>query len=108
MLFLGDSFDFPLSPTFSLSDLTPTDSPAPVDTPQETLDLSSIGHAPTRHLARVATTTAHAAVSLQRVGSIRLVTGPVRASRCTTVLRSRLVTCHSQAYKLYSSCVILA
>ncbi|KAG1870235.1 hypothetical protein DFJ58DRAFT_714059 [Suillus subalutaceus] len=92
MLFLGDSFDFPLSPTFSLSDLTPSDSPAPVDTPQETLDLSSIGHAPTRHLARVATTTVHAAVSLQRVGSIRLVTGPARATRCTAVLQSSLKT----------------
>ncbi|KAG2756226.1 hypothetical protein P692DRAFT_201836509 [Suillus brevipes Sb2] len=100
MLFLGDSFDFPLSPTFSLSDLTPSDPPAPVDTPQETLDLSSIGHAPTRHLARVATTTAHAAVSLQRVGSIRLVTGPARASRCTTVLRSSLKTRQPQTLPL--------
>ncbi|KAG2366318.1 hypothetical protein BDR07DRAFT_1396719 [Suillus spraguei] len=92
MLFLGDSFDFPLSPTFPVSDLTPSDSPAPVDIPQETLDLSSIGHAPTRHLARVATTPVHTAVSLQRVGSIRLVTGQARASRCTTVLRSSLKT----------------
>lgn len=100
MLFLGDSFDFPLSPTFSLSDLTPSDPPAPVDTPQETLDLSSIGHAPTRHLARVATTTAHAAVSLQRVGSIRLVTGPAKASRCTTVLRSSLKTRQPQTLPL--------
>ncbi|KAG2111170.1 uncharacterized protein F5147DRAFT_98620 [Suillus discolor] len=90
MLFLGDSFDFPPSPAFTLSDLTPSDSPAPVDTPQETLDLSLITHTPTRHLARVATTTVHAAVSLQRVGSIRLITGPTRASRCTTVLRSSL------------------
>ncbi|KAG2132614.1 hypothetical protein BD769DRAFT_548928 [Suillus cothurnatus] len=100
MLFLGDSFDFPLSPAFSLSDLTPSDSPAPVDTPQETLDLSSIGHAPTRHLARVATTDVHTAVSLQRVGSIRLVTGPARATRCTTVLRSSPKTRQPQTLPL--------
>ncbi|KAG2043377.1 hypothetical protein BDR03DRAFT_930905 [Suillus americanus] len=100
MLFLGDSFDFPLSPAFSLSDLTPSDSPAPVDSPQEALDLPSIGHAPTRHLARVATTTVHAAVSLQRVGSARLVTGPARATRCTTVLRSSLKTRQPQTLSL--------
>lgn len=100
MLFLGDSFDFPLSPAFSLSDLTPSDSPAPVHTPQEALDLSSIGHAPTRHLARVATTTVHAAVSLQRVGSTRLVMGPARATRCTTVLRSSLKTRQPQTLSL--------
>ncbi|KAG1777771.1 hypothetical protein EV702DRAFT_1100737 [Suillus placidus] len=108
MMFLGDSFDFPLSPAFSLSDLTPSDPPAPVDTPQETLDLSSIGHAPTCHLARVATTAVHAAVSLQRVGSTRLITGPLRASRCTTVLRSRLVTYQSKVYKPNSFSVTLA
>ncbi|KAG1832419.1 hypothetical protein EV424DRAFT_25590 [Suillus variegatus] len=100
MLFLGDSFDFPPSPAFTLSDLTPSDSPAPVDTPQEALDLSLITHTPTRHLARVATTTVHAAVSLQRVGSIRLVTGPARASRCTTVLRSSLKTRQPQTQPL--------
>lgn len=100
MMFLGDSFDFPLSPAFSLSDLTPSDPPAPLDTPQETLDLSSIGHAPTCHLARVATTTVHAAVSLQRVGSTRLITGPLRASRCTTVLRSSLKTRQPQTQPL--------
>ncbi|OAX36575.1 hypothetical protein K503DRAFT_793344 [Rhizopogon vinicolor AM-OR11-026] len=90
VMFSGDSFDFPLSPTFSLSDLTRSSSPAPIDAPKETLDLST-GHAPTRHLARVATT-AVPAVSLQRVGSIRLVTGPTRAIRCAAVLRSSLKT----------------
>ncbi|KAG2055375.1 hypothetical protein BDR06DRAFT_981964 [Suillus hirtellus] len=100
MLFLGDSFDFPPSPAFTLSDLTPSDSPAPVDTPQEALDLSLITHTPTRHLARVATTTVHAAVSLQRVGSIRLVTGPAKATRCTTMLRSSLKTRQPQTQPL--------
>jgi X box-binding protein 1 len=40
-------------------------------------------------------TTAVPAVSLQRVGSTRLVTGPARATRCATVLRSRLVAYES-------------
>jgi X box-binding protein 1 len=75
---------------------TCTPSPASAKSPStadsETLDLSSIGHTPTCHLAWVATTDVHTAVSLQRVGSICLVTGLVRAIRCTPVLRSRLVS----------------
>ncbi|KAJ8597462.1 hypothetical protein M405DRAFT_454518 [Rhizopogon salebrosus TDB-379] len=86
LMFSGDSFDFPLSPAFSLSDLTPADSPAPIGSPRETLDLSTI-HAPTRHLAR-------------RVGSTRLVTGPARATRCATVLRSSLKTRQPQTQPL--------
>ena len=93
MMFSGDSLDFPLSPTFSFSDLTTPSSPALINAPKESLDLST-GHAPTRHLARVATT-AVPAVSLQRVGSTRLVTGPTRATKCATVPRSRLVTSRS-------------
>ncbi|KAG1751453.1 uncharacterized protein EDB91DRAFT_608971 [Suillus paluster] len=87
IMFSGDSFDFPLSPAFSLSDLTPSDSPAPIDAPQETLDISSTSLAPTRHLAR-------------RVGSIRLVTGPARATRCATVPRSSLKTRQLQTQPL--------
>lgn len=102
VMFSGDSFDFPLSPAFSLSDLTTSSSPAPTDTPKQTLDLST-GYAPTRHLARVATT-AVPAVSLQRVGSTRLVTGPARASKCATVLRSRLVTYHLNQTKQLMLC----
>ncbi|KIJ67742.1 hypothetical protein HYDPIDRAFT_25215 [Hydnomerulius pinastri MD-312] len=85
-MFGSDSLEFPLSPAFSLSDLTSSSTTTSLASPKEPLDLSLANHAPTRHLARVATTAVHSAVSLQRVGGERIVTGPARATRCSAVL----------------------
>ncbi|KAF8844699.1 hypothetical protein BDN67DRAFT_672453 [Paxillus ammoniavirescens] len=85
VMFTSDSFEFPPSPIFSISDLTSTTLSA---TPMESLDLSLANHAPTCHLARMANIAVQSAVSLQRVGSARIVTGPARATKCSAMVRS--------------------
>ncbi|KAF9244902.1 hypothetical protein BU15DRAFT_41392 [Melanogaster broomeanus] len=86
LMFASDSHEFPLTPTFSTSDIAPS-STSSIASPKEQLDLSLTNSAPTRHLARVANTVVHSAVSLQRVGSARIVMGPARATRCSAVMR---------------------
>ncbi|KAI6169314.1 hypothetical protein EDD17DRAFT_1463659 [Pisolithus thermaeus] len=85
--FANDSLDLPFSPAFS---------PLPsssllLDSPKPPLDLSLTNEAPTRHLARVATTANVPAVALQRVGSPRLTTGWTRVTKRVPTVRPRCV-----------------
>ncbi|KAI6121576.1 hypothetical protein F5141DRAFT_1211236 [Pisolithus sp. B1] len=75
--FANDSLDLPFSPAFSP---LPSSSSL-LDSPKPPLDLSLTNEAPTRHLARVATTANVPAVALQRVGSPRLTTGWTRVTK---------------------------
>ncbi|KAF9222522.1 hypothetical protein BS17DRAFT_166661 [Gyrodon lividus] len=95
VMFAGDSLEFPLSPAFSISDIT-LGSATPMASPKEPLDHSLANDAPTRHLARMANIAVYSAVSLQRVGGTRIVMGPVRATRCTAVVRSSSKTSQLQ------------
>ncbi|KIK98262.1 hypothetical protein PAXRUDRAFT_706438 [Paxillus rubicundulus Ve08.2h10] len=90
IMFTSDSLEFPLSPLFSISELE-SGSTTPSATPKEPLDLSLANHAPTCHLARMANTAVQSAVSLQRVGSARIVMGPARVTKCSAMVRSRFV-----------------
>ncbi|KAI6046148.1 hypothetical protein EDC04DRAFT_1876699 [Pisolithus marmoratus] len=76
-----DSLDLPFSPAFSP---IPSSSPL-LDSPKHPLHLTN--EAPTRHLARVATTVHVPAVALQRVGNPRLTTGWLRTPKRAPMVR---------------------
>lgn len=80
----GDSFEFPQSPALPATDSC-------LALPEKSFDLSLANDAPTRHLARVVNTVGHSAVSLQRVGGMQMVMGPVSTTRCRAVIRPRFV-----------------
>lgn len=81
-----DSLDLPFTPAFSsLSSNSPL-----LDSPKHSFDLTLSSDAPTRHLARVATTPGFPAVALQRVGSARAEMRSRRPAKGTPVVRSRL------------------
>ena len=88
----GDSFEFPQSPPLNDSSLA---------LPSESLDLSLVTNAPTRHLARVANTVGRSAVSLQRVGGAQVVMGPASTPRCRAVMKPRFVP-YASAFFLVS------
>ncbi|KAI6033016.1 hypothetical protein F5J12DRAFT_946264, partial [Pisolithus orientalis] len=81
--FESDSLDLPFSLAFSPN----PSSPSFLGSPKSPLNLSLSIEAPTRHLARVATTANVPAVALQRVGSPRLTTGWARTSKRASVVR---------------------
>ncbi|KAH7919279.1 hypothetical protein BV22DRAFT_869213 [Leucogyrophana mollusca] len=98
-LFANDSFDFPQSPEFSLDSIVDLAAVSDITVPSSSIDLSlNHGHAPTRHLARVATTSAKALVALQRVGGVRLATSQMSVGKkCAAVNRS---TCSPKTRQL--------
>ncbi|EIW83228.1 hypothetical protein CONPUDRAFT_81252 [Coniophora puteana RWD-64-598 SS2] len=77
-VFPKDSFDFSLSPVFTLNTINDTTT-SPLGS-----DLSQ-SHAPARHLARMATTNAHVLVPQQRVGSTRLALSRPLGQSCSAV-----------------------
>lgn len=92
-----DALDLPFTPTFSSLS---SDSPL-LDSPKHSFDLSLPSDAPTRHLARVATTPGSPAVALQRVGSVHAVMRSQRRAKSIPVVRSRLV------FYLQLGCVVV-
>ncbi|KAH7910598.1 hypothetical protein BJ138DRAFT_1126746 [Hygrophoropsis aurantiaca] len=93
-MFANDSFDFPQSPSFSLDSIIDLTTASDLATSSSINDLSlSQSQAPTRHLARVATTAAKAVVALQRVGNARLATSQMSlATKCAVMNRTTLRT----------------
>ncbi|KAG6334217.1 hypothetical protein ID866_4875 [Astraeus odoratus] len=86
LAFADESLDFSFTPMFSPL----TSGSTLLDSPKEPLDRALSSDAPTRHLARVATTPGFSGVALQRVGSVPPMTRFVRVPKRSPVVQSWL------------------